>query len=137
MSSRRADIHFLVLVRTLPLGLAPLLRCCAIPQRVDDESESRRLLSAAWIVEVVAGKRFAPLSEQASKSLLPDMSYHLVFGQISEPKAGERRVADEGEARENKLAIHADFYFAARFLKLPGIEAAPRQAAQVDAPVFG
>jgi hypothetical protein len=46
MSNQKAEGRFATFVPNSGLALAPLLRCCAVPQRVEDDSESRRLLWA-------------------------------------------------------------------------------------------
>jgi Aldo/keto reductase family len=50
-------------------------------------------LSAAWIIEVIAGKRRAPVTEHPNETPIDQMRLHLVLGKVRQTKPGNGRRA--------------------------------------------
>src|SRR5690242_16918692 len=97
-----------------------------IPQGIDQQSEGRRWLATARVVEVIAGVRRAPVRQSSDQLTAIEVLLHLLLGEIGQTKAGHGRIENECARVEHKLAIDAHSQLAAVSLKLPGVKAVGR-----------
>src|SRR5258705_5159646 len=102
-------------------------------ERVDEQPECRRRLPPAWVVKVHSCISGAPVLQHALQSFLRDIRLSQVLGNIGQSQSSERRVEHLKCAVEGDLPFDPYFQFATSFFKLPGIEAAVRLQAQIDA----
>jgi hypothetical protein len=77
----------------------------SIAQRIDERGERRCGLPAAWVVEMVARKRRAPIPEHALETTLGDMRLRQVFRHVGQAESSQRRIEHLGGAVEDELAF--------------------------------
>src|SRR3954462_5543884 len=90
-----------------------------ITQRIDQQGKSRRRLTTAWIVEVITGKRRAPVLKHALQATLSEMRLRHILGNIGQPESGQRRIEHLRRAVEDELAFNAHLQFVVTFFDLP------------------
>ena len=105
----------------------------AITQRVDQKRERGGGLAAARIVEVIARERRAPVFEHPHEPPVGDVSCGLVLEHAGEAEAGDHGAHDLRHIVERQLAFDPNPEFAPPLLQFPGIEAARRGEAKIDA----
>ena len=104
-------------------GVAVLASRPAIAQRLDQQGEGLRRLAAAWVIQVVARKRRAPIRKRAHETAAFEIAAHLLFREVGKAEPGARRREDQRGAAEHKLAVDARVHFAAVLFELPGVKA--------------
>jgi hypothetical protein len=67
------------------LGLGVVLLSAAKAKRLEDDGKGGRMLPAAWVIEMVAGERLAPIVQHPYQLPFRDLSFHEVLGQVSQP----------------------------------------------------
>jgi hypothetical protein len=75
-------------------------------------------------VQVVTGKRWAPVCQDADQSPLLNVTVHLILGQVCETESRQGGVQSQGEVVEHTLALDTHFQLTPGFLEFPGIQAA-------------
>ncbi len=84
---------------------------------------------------MVARERLAPVFDDPDEAAASHVSLDFGFRQIGEAHAAEGGLQHHGNAVEDELAVDAHAEFPALPLEFPGVEAAARRQAQVDAAV--
>src|SRR5438128_486128 len=102
-------------------------------QRLDQQREGRRVVTAARVIEVVAGERRGPVLKHPHQATLAHPLLDFFLGQESESKAVEHRLAHQVDAVEGQLAFDPDPDLAAVFFELPRVESAGRGLPVIDA----
>ena len=125
--------------RSSPRGVAAqaITRSSAIAQDIHQQRESRRGLAAAWIIEVIARKRRAPVGKHPHQAAGGDVRPGMPLHHIGESKAVQRRAQQCARVIEHQLAVDAHIQRASVLLEFPDIDAAMARQAQVDAAVAG
>jgi hypothetical protein len=95
------------------------------------------MLTAAWVIEVVARVWFAPIFQYSYEPLFRNLLFDEVLGQVSQPKPVQDGTACELQAVDSNLPLDAHVDFASALLELPGKIPTSRDPSQVDAAVIG
>lgn len=114
-----------------------MLPPATVAQGFNQQRKGGRLLPAAGIIEVKAGKGRAPIRQDAHKAAFAHMRQHAILGNKSQSETIQRGLQAQAAIVESQLAFDAHFQFAPVFLKLPGIKAAAGGEAQIDAVMGG
>ena len=89
-------------------------------KRLNEQSERRRGLAPAGIIEVIAGIGRAPILEHALQAALRDMGRCDILRHIGQTEPGQRRIEHLERAVEDELAFDAHVQIVVAFLELPG-----------------
>ncbi|MGF6539348.1 hypothetical protein OKW32_002634 [Paraburkholderia youngii] len=114
-----------------------LLFARRIAQSPNEQCKGWGGLTAAWIIEVVAGKRLTPVFQNANQSSAGKIWRHLPLGQIGKPPSFERSLQNEVAAVEHELTIHSHVQLPPAFLEFPSVQSAVTGEAKIDATVTG
>ena len=95
-----------------------------MPERIDENRQRGRKLAATWVVEVVAGERWAPIVKDTLQATLDESFMHAIFEQKGEAEAVERGGEDQVAVVQGEAAFHANVELATVLLEIPGVEAA-------------
>src|SRR4051812_46038042 len=88
-------------------GLLRTPRVAAIPQRLDNQREGGRLLAPAWVVEMVARERLAPVLQHADQSTGADQRRDILLRQVGESDPLQGAQACQGYVVDSQLAFNA------------------------------
>src|SRR5579859_2208569 len=95
----------------------------AITERLHKESESRRLLAAARIIKVIAGKRRAPVCQQPYQTSRCDSRMDIFLRQVRYSQAIAGALPCKRDVVDGQLAFDANAERPSVLFELPGIEA--------------
>src|SRR4051794_32876064 len=93
-------------------------------KRIDHQSKRCRGLPSAWIEEVVARVRKAPILKHALKTAPGEIPLHHAFRHIRQARSGDRRIKDLTCGVERELTLDVHFQLATALLELPGVHPA-------------
>src|SRR5712692_711891 len=105
----------------------------SVTQRLYQQRERRRPLTAAGIVKVVAGKRRAPVPEHAHQPTIGEIGPCLILGSERQDESVSSCFEDELHTAEDHLALYPDVQLAPVLLELIDIEPAGSRQPQIDA----
>ena len=112
---------------------AGILESIPMPQRIDDDFESGKVLPAAWIIEKIAVEKRRPVVKYLNQGACCDVPLHDVFRDIGDAVPVHRRVDHGVGIVEGELTIYPDAQFLTFLLELPSIKATGGLVAHVDA----
>src|SRR5438270_10178034 len=92
----------------------------SVAKRLDEQDESRRGLTTARIIEVIARIRRAPIRKHALKTALGKMGLRHILRHIGEAEPGERRIQHLESAVEDEPAFDMHLELAPILLEFPG-----------------
>lgn len=109
----------------------------ALAQCHDHQGEGGRRLAAAGIIEVIPRKGRTPVGQNTHQVPGGDIRLHLILRQVGQSKPCERGVQAQSNVIEDKLSLDMHLDLAAVLREFPGIEAAVRRQAKINAFVGG
>jgi quinol monooxygenase YgiN len=83
------DARYFVLAPSMTGSTAECLFSASVAQRFNDEAERRGGLTAAWIKEMVARIRLAPIGKHALQTPLREMRLHHLLWDVGKTKPGQ------------------------------------------------
>lgn len=105
----------------------------SVPQGFQQDFERGGLLPAAWVVDVVPGKRRAPVVKHPLKAPLFELAPNEIFHGNGHPDPGLGRSHIGIHVVHQKLPIDPDIDLMAILLELPNIEPAGTWKPDIDA----
>src|SRR3954467_5761915 len=81
-----------------------IARLVPVSQSVDQETKSKRVLAAARIIKVIAGKRRTPLSQHSYQCAGGEVILNLIDWKRRKAMAGAYSLADQAGRVEGELA---------------------------------
>src|SRR3982750_2044308 len=94
---------------------------CAVAQSFDEQREGRRLLPAARVIEVVAGKWRGPIGKHTRQLASLHIEPSDVLRNEGDSYAVQRRLPDHGDVVDGELSLNLHVHFARALLELPGV----------------
>src|SRR5678816_2330053 len=94
-------------------------------------------MPAAWVVEVIARKRRAPIFQNTNQLTGTYVRQHLVFRYVGQSQPLQCGGKAESDTVEDQLPFNAHSNFASVLLEVPRKQAAISRKANVDAVVCG
>src|SRR2546422_3223559 len=107
--------------RALPDDWRPL---GFVAKRSNERSQCRRRLPPAGVIEIVAGKGWAPLRQNPRQPSRLDVSLHLIRVDVRETLTCQGCLTDQVGVVDYEGTVHADREGLPFLLEVPGVKAA-------------